>query len=86
MRSSPSRICPILTLFANLALVSLVLFLFLPRVGSAQGEYSFDLSEFEKRPFHIGGYVELRPVLYGLDRDASLHKLRFYRYDEGRAR
>ena len=43
MRPSPSHICPILTLFANLALVPLVLFLFLPRVGSAQEEYSFDL-------------------------------------------
>lgn len=84
MRFSPSRICPIWTLFANLALVPLVLILFLPCAGKAQEEYSFDLSEFEKRPFHLGGYVEVQPVLFGLDRNASLHKLRLYRYDEGR--
>ena len=28
-------------------------------------EYSFDLAEVEKKPYYIGGYAELRPVLYG---------------------
>jgi len=46
-------------------------------------EYSFDLSEVEKKPYHFGGYGELRPVLYGLDRDAALYQLRFYNRDEG---
>ncbi|HLA01048.1 MAG TPA: hypothetical protein VJZ24_05350, partial [Thermodesulfovibrionales bacterium] len=46
-------------------------------------EYTFDLSEIEKKPYHIGGYAELRPVLFGLDKDASLYKLRFYNRDEG---
>jgi hypothetical protein len=46
-------------------------------------EYTFDLSETEKKPYHIGGYAELRPVLYGLDRDAALYQLRFYNRDEG---
>ncbi len=46
-------------------------------------EYSFDLSEVEKKPYHFGGYAELRPVLYGLDRDAALYQLRFYNRDEG---
>jgi hypothetical protein len=46
-------------------------------------EYSFDLSEVEKKPYHLGGYAELRPVLNGLDRDAALYKLRFYNRDEG---
>src|SRR3990172_9128973 len=46
-------------------------------------EYTFDISEIEKKPYHIGGYAELRPVLFGLDRDASLYKLRFYNRDEG---
>src|SRR3990170_4336747 len=46
-------------------------------------EYSFDLSEIEKKPYHIGGYAELRPVFFGLDKDASLYKLRFYNRDEG---
>ena len=47
-------------------------------------EYTFDLSEIEKKPYHIGGYLELRPVLFGLDRDAALYKLKFYNRDEGR--
>jgi len=46
-------------------------------------EYTFDLSEIEKKPYHISGYTELRPVLSGLDKDASLYKLRFYNRDEG---
>jgi hypothetical protein len=46
-------------------------------------DYSFDLSETEKKSYHFGGYAELRPVLYGLDRDAALYQLRFYNRDEG---
>jgi len=50
---------------------------------SAQEEYTFDLSEIEKKPFHFGGYLEFRPVLFGLDRDSWLYKLRFYDLEEG---
>ena len=46
-------------------------------------EYSFDLSEVEKKPYHLGGYAELRPILYGLDPDAALYRLRFYNRNEG---
>src|SRR3989337_4445602 len=46
-------------------------------------EYTFDLSEIDKKPYHIGGYAEFRPVLSGLDKDASLYKLRFYNRYEG---
>jgi hypothetical protein len=46
-------------------------------------DYSFDLSETEKKPYHFGGYGEVRPVLYGLDREAALYQLRFYNRDEG---
>jgi len=47
-------------------------------------EYKFDISEIEKKPYHVGGFVEFRPILFGLDRDASLYKLRFYNSDEGK--
>ena len=50
---------------------------------SAQEEYTFDLSEIEKKPFHFGGYLEFRPVLFGLDRGSWLYKLRFYDLEEG---
>ena len=54
----------------------------LPVFASAD-EYSFDLSEVEKKPYHLGGYAELRPLLYGLDKDAALYQLRFYNREEG---
>ena len=50
---------------------------------SAQEEYTFDLSEIEKKAFQLGGYLEFRPVLFGLDRDSWLYKLRFYDHEEG---
>jgi hypothetical protein len=49
----------------------------------ADEEYKFDLSEIEKKPYHIGGYLELKPSISRLDRDASLHNLRFFKRDEG---
>ena len=56
--------------------------------GMALGEeeYSFDLSEIEKKPWHIGGYFEFRPVLFGLDTDSALHKLRLYDHDKENVR
>jgi len=49
----------------------------------ANEEYSFDLSEIEEKPLHIGGYLEFRPVLFGLDKGSALHKLKLYDRDEG---
>jgi len=46
-------------------------------------EYSFDITETEKKLYHIGGYAELKPVLFGLDKNAALYKLKFYNRDEG---
>jgi len=51
---------------------------------SAQEEYSFDLTEIEKKAFQIGGYLEFRPVLFGLDRDSRLYKLKFYEQEVGK--
>ncbi|MGB2862846.1 MAG: hypothetical protein WBC05_05930, partial [Sedimentisphaerales bacterium] len=48
----------------------------------AEEEYSFDLSEIEKKPLHIGGYVEFSPVLFGLDTNSALYKLRLYDRDK----
>lgn len=48
-------------------------------------EYTFDISEIEKKPYHIGGYAEFRPVFFGLDKGASLYRLKFYNQDEGSA-
>jgi len=48
----------------------------------AEEEYSFDLSEIEKKPLHIGGYVEFSPVLFGLDTNSALYKLKLYDRDK----
>jgi len=50
----------------------------------AEEQYTFELDEIEKKPYHVGGYLELRPTLLGLDRDAAVYKLRFYDRDEGK--
>jgi hypothetical protein len=44
----------------------------------AEEEYSFDLSEIEEKPLDIGGYLEFYPVLFGLDKNSALHKLKSY--------
>lgn len=56
----------------------------LSSVALGEEEYKFEPSEIEKKPYHLGGYVELRPVLFILDRDSALYKLRFYNRDEGK--
>jgi hypothetical protein len=57
--------------------------IFLGSFALAEEEYKFELSEIEKKPYHLGGYLEFRPVLFVLDRDAALYKLTFYNRDEG---
>ena len=46
-----------------------------------QDEYQFDLSEIEKeiekKPYSIGGFLEFRPVLFGLDPDSAFYNIRF---------
>ena len=49
----------------------------------ADEEYKFDLSEIEKKLYHIGGYLELKPSISRLGSDASLYKLRFFNRAEG---
>ena len=44
-------------------------------------EYSFDMSETEKKPYSLKGYGEVRPVYINLDRTAAFYKLKFY--DQG---
>ena len=51
----------------------------------AQDEYTFDPSTFEKKSLQIGGYIEFRPVLFGLDRGSQFFKLRFFNIDEGKS-
>jgi len=46
--------------------------------AQAAEEYSFDAAEFEKKPYELGGYVELRQDRLSLNRDAAFYRLGFY--------
>jgi len=64
-----------------------VFILSFPCLGWAEEEkeeYKFDASEIEKKPYHLGGYGEFRPILNAQDQDAALYKLKFYNRDEGK--
>jgi hypothetical protein len=45
-------------------------------------EYAFDAAEFEKKPFELGGYVELKQEQFQLNRNAAFYKLGFYNLDQ----
>jgi hypothetical protein len=55
-----------------------------PASAPSAQEYKFEPSEIEKKPYHIGGYFEFRPILYVLDKDAALYKLNFGKQNLGR--
>ncbi|OGP16833.1 MAG: hypothetical protein A2V21_312225 [Deltaproteobacteria bacterium GWC2_55_46] len=63
--------------------ITLWLSVFLSPAISFSEEYTFEIPEIEKKPYSIGGFIEARPALFGLDKAASLYKLRFYGRDEG---
>ncbi len=74
----------------NRAILSVIIWVFILSLpclvwaGEAKQEYKFEISEIEKKPYHLGGYGEFRPVLNGQDQNGALYKLRFYNRDEGR--
>lgn len=57
--------------------------LFLSSVAFAAEEYKFEASEIEKKPYHLGGFGEFRPVLNILDKNAALYKANFYNQNLG---
>jgi len=61
----------------------LLLFWIIPAAAVAAESYSFDTDEIEKKSYHVGGYVEFKPVLFGLDRKAAFYKLRFFNDPRG---
>lgn len=61
--------------------ITFILILF-PLFAFAQDDYSFDIAETEKKPYTLGGYLELLPKIFALDHDAALYKLNFYNRSE----
>lgn len=41
------------------------------------GEYDFDMSEIEKKPYSFGGYVEIVSNLYDYDTDSAMYGLKY---------
>lgn len=66
----------------NLFLLVFILVGFISHTALAV-EYDFDPSETEKKPYHFGGYLEFRPVLNVLDRNAALYQVKFYNQEVG---
>jgi hypothetical protein len=46
--------------------------------ANAQDQPAFDASAFEKKPFELGGYLQLKQERLSLDRSAAFYKLGFY--------
>lgn len=46
-------------------------------------EYKLDLAEIDKKPYHLGGYLEFRPVLFGLNKKGALYQIKFYNQEKG---
>ena len=45
----------------------------------AAEEFTFDATEFQKKPLELGGYVELKQQHFTLNPDGALYLLNFYR-------
>lgn len=56
-----------------------------PQQAFCQDEYQFDMSEIEKEieknPYELGGFFELRPVLFALNRDSAFYNLQYFNRD-----
>lgn len=50
--------------------------------AQAAEEFSFDAAEFEKKPYELGGYVEIRQDRLALNRDSAFYRLGFYNQEQ----
>lgn len=55
-----------------------LLLAWLSTASGAAEEFSFDATEFEKKPLEFGGYLEFKPDRSWLNRDGAFNKLNFY--------
>ena len=60
------------------ALAAAALLLAQTAAAWAAESFTFDVSEFEKKPFELGGYVELRQERSQLNQDGAIYRLNFY--------
>jgi len=57
----------------------LLLLLSVAAHASAAEDYSFDASEFEKKPFELGGYLQFKQESFDLNRGGAFYKLANYK-------
>jgi hypothetical protein len=64
----------------------LALLVALSAPARAQEKSAVDLSEIEKeieqvagKPYHLGGFLEFQPILFGIDRDSAVARARFFK-------
>jgi hypothetical protein len=62
----------------------LFLLIFWPCSVCAEEIYTFDLDEIEKKPYHIGGYAEIKPTLSWPGKDGAVYRLKYYNRDIGK--
>lgn len=63
---------------ARLARACVLLLLAVPFVAPGQDDYSFDVSQFEKKAFEWNGHAELRLDRFNLSPGAALYRLNFF--------
>ncbi|MFH2119720.1 MAG: hypothetical protein ABIJ25_04910, partial [Pseudomonadota bacterium] len=76
---------PLRRLFAwgAIPIIFLSFLLLWPLSLGAEETYTFDLSEIEKKPYHFGGYMEMKPTIFQTRQDSSLYRLKYYNRDLG---
>lgn len=47
-------------------------------IAQSDDKYSFDIGKFEKKPFELSGFAELRPESFRLNSSGALYKLNFF--------
>ncbi|MHB8828630.1 MAG: hypothetical protein ACYC6Q_03740 [Syntrophales bacterium] len=72
-------------LFACGVLSLLLGLLFWPLPLRADENYSFDLAEIEKKPYHFGGYLEAKPLLSSPSVDSAVYRLKYRERDLGKS-
>jgi len=66
-------------IFCGLLFFAAGLFLFSPNAAATdEDDYSFDLEEFEPKPFEFGGYAEIKWEHMDLNKEGAFYGLNFY--------
>lgn len=71
--------------WSAILIILLNFFLLWPFSLRAEETYTFDLSEIEKKIYHLGGYVEMKPTIFQTRQESSLYRLKYHNGDLGKS-